>query len=184
MSRSGYDAVVDVDDEVSDDPSYYLHVYYLPLPNSGSVPPASIRTPGPAGSSQTPPTSTNILTSPTGRPRPYRPPRRPRIPQLQLRDQPPRRQRRLQHLKRLASPGNSRRLFILLRRRRETFSVDDILLRAVLRRGHLERIIPMLGSFIPPRQLPRRPRGKPRFIRPVLDRYNCGDDFVFGGNYR
>lgn len=148
---AGYDAVVDVDDEVN-----------APQPKGNT--PARTRNP--------------VLTEAfrAGRPRPHRPPGRPRIPQLELlrvdaRD--PQGARVLGP----AAAGDGRVLG-------QALPVVHVLLRAVLRRRHVRRPAEVLGGAVPARQLPRRARGQPGPLRPVLDSHHSGLHPVPGGHHK
>lgn len=147
MANAGYDAVVDVDDEVC----FFL---LLAIPDFRFC------------SAQT----ANNASS-KGRPRPHRLTRRPRIPQLQLQ------LHRAANTKRCAvcwpyrpwpaTPRDRRLLLRLL----EALPLDPVLLRPILRRRHLLRAVPLLGCAVPTSQLSRRARREPRSIRSFLDRY-------------
>lgn len=137
MSGSGYDAVVDVDDEVrrrdaqrKDDRPDLLSTHQ---PSRDC---ASNR-------------YTNFLT---GRPRPHRPPRRSRIPRLQLQRHDARCSQ--SPLVRAASPS-----YGILIRVLEAVPVVHLLLRTILRCRHLGCSVSMLGRALPPRQLLGCPGG-------------------------
>lgn len=113
-----------------------------------------------------------------GRSRPYRSTRGSRVPHVDI-------HRCIDHgpeiyalvgLGAAASRDGERRLGRRRRRRRrrhvEAVPVDAVVLRPVLRRRHELRARALLGRAVAARQLPRRPRGEPRPVRPLLDRHH------------
>lgn len=166
MSRSGYDAVVDVDDEVSPRPKAVSLSAFLSI-HRKLTPPSSF-----------------FPSRQAGRPRPHRPTRRPRVSHVQfLGDitcpRRRRRQRPQQQQVGLAPPAaRDGRVVVVWRRRggrggQQAVPVDAVVLRAVLRRGHDVGPAAVLGGALPARQLPRRARGQPGPLRPLLDRHHC-----------
>ncbi len=119
--------------------------------------------------------------TPTGRPRPHGPARRrPRIPQL---DVPGGHARRAQgRRRRLLGPATA--CDGVVARLAEALPVVHVVLRAILRRGHVGGAVALLGGPLPARQLSRRPRRQPRSLRPVLDRHDGGADPVPGRQHQ
>lgn len=168
MSRSGYDAVVDVDDEVG----------------SLSPPRASRKLNRPLAPTPSSPFPLLLVLNcylpiyearltvrwgnhRTGRPRAHGSPGRPRVPQLQLLrvDAGARHQRgpgqAVVGLAVAAAPGHGGRWRVVAARRRrgQALPVDAVVLRPVLRRGHDVGAAPLRRRPLPARKLPRRARG-------------------------
>lgn len=159
-NNAGYDVVVDVDEEVCAIRS-----------SNARCSNQSIYHEHDARAALPEETTTNILL---GRSRPHRPPRGPRIPQLLLHHS------LRQHHQGRPRPSTTSNP-ILLHLLQEIPMVLGFL-RPILRRRHLQRFKPLLGSRIPKSEFPRCVGWEPGFVWTILDRDDDGVYSVYWGD--